>query len=75
MPAVVVRAMPVEMHRRLKSAALQHHRSMNREVLTILEQTLKTPDVVDLPPPVKPLRPLSGETVVRVIRQLRDHDL
>lgn len=72
MPAVVVRDMPVEMHRRLKSAALQHHRSMNREVLTILEQTLESSPVVELPPPVKSLRPISGDTIVRIIRNMRD---
>jgi len=74
MPAVVVRDMPVEMHRRLKSAALQHHRSMNQEVLTILEQILEIPDVVELPPPEKSLKPSSGDTIVRVVRTMRDQD-
>jgi plasmid stability protein len=72
MPAVVVRDMSVEMHRRLKSAALQHHRSMNREVLMILEQTLEPPRVAELAPPLKSLRPISGDTIVRIIRNMRD---
>ena len=72
MPAVVVRDMTVEMHRRLKSAALQHHRSMNREMLTILEQTLEPQHVAELPPPVKPLKPISGDTIVRIIRNMRE---
>jgi len=72
MPAVVVRDMPVEMHRRLKSAAHQHHRSMNREVLMILEQTLEAPGAGELPPPVNSLKPISGDTIVRMIRNMRD---
>lgn len=72
MPAVVVRDMPVEMHRRLKSAALRHHRSMNREVLMIIEQTLEIPVVEELPPPVKTLKPISGDTIVKIIRNMRD---
>jgi hypothetical protein len=72
MPAIVVRDMPVEMHRRLKSAALQHHRSMNREVLAILEQTLETHDVAELPPPVKGKRPVDPRWIVQVIREARD---
>lgn len=72
MPAVVVRDMPVEMHRRLKSAAIQHHRSMNREVLTILEQTLEPRDIVELPPPVRPLVPVDGRQIANAIRKARD---
>ena len=72
MPAVVVRDMSVEMHRRLKSAALQHHRSMNQEVLTILERTLEISDVMELPPPVKPLVPVGGRQIADAIRKARD---
>ena len=72
MPTVIVRDMSVEVHRRLKSAAMQHHRSMNREVLMILEQTLNVGDTAELPLPMKSLKPISGAEVVRIIRNMRD---
>ena len=72
MPSVIVRDMPVEVHRRLKSAAMQHHRSMNREVLMILEQTLGADDAAELPLPLKPLRPISGDAIVSIIRNMMD---
>jgi len=75
MPAVIVRDIPVEMHRRLKATALQHHRSMNREVLAILEQTLEDRGAKDLPPPVKALKPITGNAVVRIIRNMRGRGL
>ena len=74
MPAVIVRDMPVGMHRRLKSAAVQHHRSMNREVLAILEQALEFSDVGRLPPPAKTLKPIAGDLIVRIIRDMRGRD-
>ena len=72
MPAIVIRDIPVGMHRRLKSAALQHHRSMNQEVLTILEQTLASTRTTELPPPVSSLKPIGGDIIVKIIRNMRD---
>ena len=72
MPTVIVRDMPVEVHRRLKSVAKQHHRSMNREVLMILEQALCVGDTAELSTPVKPRQPVRGAKIVRIIRDMRD---
>jgi len=72
MPAVIVRDMPVEMHRRLKSEALRHHRSMNQEVIAILEKELTAARPVKLPPPVKPLVPVDGKWIADAIRKARD---
>jgi len=72
MPTVIVRNIPIELHRWLKSAALQHHRSMNREVLMILDQALKAVDTAELSLPVKPIKPVRGDKIVRIIRNMRD---
>ena len=40
MPALVIKDLPVELHRRLKDEAAQHHRSMTQEAIVILEQGL-----------------------------------
>ena len=40
MPALVIKGLPVEIHRRLKEDAAQHHRSMTQEAIAILEQGL-----------------------------------
>jgi hypothetical protein len=72
MAALLIKNMPPGIHQRLRLQAERHHRSMNREVLAILEEELEAPPVAELPPPVKPLRPVSGDTVVRIIRQMRE---
>lgn len=40
MPALVIKDLPAELHRRLKEEASQHHRSMTQEAIFILEQGL-----------------------------------
>jgi plasmid stability protein len=40
MPALVIKKLPVELHRRLKDEAVQHHRSMTQQAIVILEQGL-----------------------------------
>ena len=72
MAALLIKSIPPAMHQRLRCQAERHHRSMNREVLAILEERLEVQQVADLPPPVKPLRPLSGAAIVGIIRQIRD---
>ncbi len=73
MAALLIKSIPPEIHQRLRLQAERHHRSMNREVLAILEDNLDALPVAELPPPVKPLRPVSGEEIVRMIRDMRDH--
>ncbi len=40
MPALVIKDLPAEIHRRLKDDAVQHHRSMTQQAIVILEQSL-----------------------------------
>jgi plasmid stability protein len=40
MPALVIKDLPVELHRRLKKEAHEHHRSMTRHAVVLLEEGL-----------------------------------
>lgn len=72
MSAIVVRDLPPALHQRLKAEAARHHRSMNREIIAILEREVGASAVMELPPPVKGLKPVDGEWIVKVIRDARD---
>lgn len=73
MPSVIIRNMHPQLHRRLKDKALSHHRSMNSEILSILEKELKTGQARTLPPPVKSLKPEPPDFVTDFIRRDRDN--
>ena len=72
MSALVIRDVPLTLHRRLKEEAERHHRSMNREVIAILEKELVTARPLELPPPVKGIKPVDPQWIVRVIREARE---
>ena len=72
MSALLIKNMPPPLHERLRQRAAVHHRSMNREVIAILERELDRPAVTELPPPVKTLKPISHEEIVQMIRDARD---
>lgn len=40
MPALLIKDLPPELHRKLREQAAQHHRSMTKEVLALLERAL-----------------------------------
>ena len=72
MSALLIKNMPPPLHQRLRQRAAAHHRSMNREVIAILERELERPAAAELPPPVKTLKPIDQAWVVQVIRDARD---
>ena len=72
MSALLIKNLPPPLHERLRQRAALHHRSMNREVIAILERELEKPVATELPPPVKPLKPISHEEIVQMIRDARD---
>ena len=73
MSALLIKNMPPPLHERLRQRAVVHHRSMNREVIAILERELERPEPAEAPPPVVKLdRPVSGEWIVQIIRDARD---
>ena len=63
MPGVVIRDLSPVLHKRLKQEAQRHHRSMAKEVIVILEETLGEggEDGSSYPAPVKLARPLTDE--------------
>ena len=72
MAALLIKNMPPELHQRLRRCAAEHHRSMNREVIAILERELATKAAPDLPPPIKLRKPVDPDWIVDIIRDARD---
>jgi plasmid stability protein len=73
MSALLIKNMPPPLRDRLRQCAAVHHRSMNREVIAILERELGRSTPAEAPPPVVTLdRPVSGEWIVQIIRDARD---
>ncbi|MFO1524289.1 MAG: Arc family DNA-binding protein [Kiritimatiellia bacterium] len=56
----MIKNLPEALHDRLRQRAEKHHRSMNGEVLAILESELAGPGTAALPPAVKGLRAVDG---------------
>ena len=72
MATVVIRDLPPRLHQRLKEEAHEHHRSMNREVISIIEKQLDCSRPFVLPPPIKLKRPMDPRWIVDIIREARD---
>ena len=58
MPTLVVKNLPEPLHARLKAQALQHHRSMTKEVIALIEQGLLAPRTMAPGMDRRPLPPL-----------------
>ncbi|MDZ4200039.1 MAG: Arc family DNA-binding protein [Kiritimatiellia bacterium] len=63
---------PPTMEARLRWRAAIHHRSLNREVIAILERELDNPAVTEMPPPVIGFSVFTGASTVQAIRDARD---
>lgn len=74
MSGVVIRDLPPLLHSRLKYEAECHHRSMNREIIAILEKELGDARPVVLPPPIKGRKPIDPQWIVQIIREARDNN-
>ncbi len=79
MAALLIKDLPPPLHASLRQRAERNHRSMAKEVLTILEQAVTVPC-----PPVPPLKPqktfmsrkpISAALVMRIIRKGRECSL
>lgn len=55
MPGLLIKDIPVELHYKLKARAAKNKRSMTKEALFILEQTLTSEpvNVTELPAPIQ----------------------
>lgn len=43
MAGLLIKNLPPELHQKLKESAARHHRSLNKEALTLLEEALAKP--------------------------------
>ena len=53
MPGLLIKDFPPELHRKLKVQAMRHHRSMTKEAIVLLEQSLGASESREFPPPFK----------------------
>ncbi len=72
MSTLVVKNLPAQLHERLKAQAQQHHRSITKEAIALIEQGLLAPRVgapeAELPPLVRlPGGPLTTEWIEAAI--------
>jgi hypothetical protein len=73
MASLVLKNVPVHVHRRLKQRAERNRRSMAQEAITLLEQSLlEIPPIVLPKKPIKPLKPISGQMILDAIREGRE---
>lgn len=63
MPALVIKDLPAEIHRRLKDEATRHHRSMTQQAIVILEQGLHRARPVPVFKAYKGRFPLTNEFI------------
>ena len=76
MPAVLIRDVPKEMHKKLKARAAANRRSLSREALVLLERALvdppKVPTIEEIDAiRIKPREPLAEEFLSRAKRKGR----
>ena len=65
MASVLIKNLPDEMHKQLKLRAQRHHRSLNKELIALIEVALARPSSEELPEPVKLRKPLTKEMLDR----------
>ena len=68
MPAILIKGVPAALHRQLKEAAVQHHRSMARHALALIEEGLAGAQDLAFPSPEKPRRPFTQPMLARAIK-------
>lgn len=63
MSAVIIRDLPEGLHELLKEDARQHHRSMSKHIVAILENALSERRKSALPKPLKTPHPITPEFI------------
>lgn len=73
MPGLVIKDLPLKLHRKLKQQAARNHRSMTKEVLVVLERALseETPPQ-EAPAPFKGRFALTDKFIARARREGRE---
>ena len=72
MPSLLIKNIPEELRGQLRERAVRHHRSMNKEVIVLLERALGggRPDVLPEPIPLK--KPFDTQTLLRARKAGRE---
>lgn len=65
MASVLIKNLPDDLHQQLKLRARHHHRSLNKELIALIESALNSRSVQDLPEPVELRKPLTQEMLDR----------
>lgn len=68
MASLLLKNIPEEIKKKLKKQAEVNHRSVNKQVVVILERALTGSAIGPLPPPVKTRTRLSAEWVVKATK-------
>ncbi|HYW77635.1 MAG TPA: Arc family DNA-binding protein [Gammaproteobacteria bacterium] len=71
MASVVIKNLPDDLHRALKQQAERHHRSLNKELISIIESAMHKPARTSLPEPVHLRKPLTAEMLDEARREGR----
>lgn len=71
MASILIKDIPADLHQRLREAALRDHRSLNKEVIALLEEALK-PRSAELPPPIRAVFALTPDWLERAISEGRE---
>ncbi|OFW57088.1 MAG: hypothetical protein A2133_06215 [Actinobacteria bacterium RBG_16_64_13] len=71
MPSILLKDIPADLHRRLREAAARDHRSMSKEVISLLEEALGERPA-ELPPPIQAAFPLTPDWLERAIADGRE---
>jgi hypothetical protein len=67
MPSILLKDVSPVLHKQLKKRAEQNRRSMAQEAVFMLERMLLGPRP-EMPPLLKPLKPISRQDVLRAIK-------
>ena len=70
MASILIKDIPTELHERLRQAALRDHRSLNKEVIALLEEALGPPAV--LPPLIQGTFALTPDWLERALSEGRE---
>ena len=71
MPSLLIKNVPEELHRRLRDRAAREHRSLNKEVIVLIEQALGRGSATPLPEPMPLRRTLTPTFILRAKRDGR----
>ena len=71
MPAIVIKDVPEQLHRRLREQAERNRRSMSQELLTIMEQALQPVPPLGRIKPIRTKRPFSHAWLLKAMREGR----